>query len=152
MNTITIKYSCITGQAVWLYTGPTKKAMLRQYYRTVERERKRERQWPKVQQRWRENITRLLDDCIGSLPIMADLTKSQREAIRTLRTMADNPPEFGSPLLDHDRERRHQNRLRQRRQRYWKDTAYRQSEKERTRMIRQRKKEEENCDNRDYDK
>lgn len=152
MNTTTIKYSCITQQAVWLYIGPTKKSMLRAYYRTVERERNRQHQWPKVQQRWRANITRLLDECIASLPLLGTLTKSQREAIRTLRTMADNPPEFSSPLLDHDRERRHQNRLKTRRQRYWKDAAYRQQNKERLRERRQKIKQEENKHNENYDK
>lgn len=152
MNTTTIKYSCITQQAVWLYIGPTKKSMLRAYYRTVERERNRQHQWPKVQQRWRANITRLLDECIASLPLLGTLTKSQREAIRTLRTMADNPPEFSSPLLDHDHERRHQNRLKARRQRYWKDAAYRQQNKERLRERRQKIKQEENKHNSNYDK
>lgn len=152
MKTTTIKYSCISGQAVWLYQGPTKKAMLRSYYRTVERERKRKRQWPKVQQRWREDITRLLDECIAALSLMGDLTKVQREAIKTLRTMADNPPEFVSPMLDHDRERRHQNRLKARRQRYWKDAAYRQQEKERLRERRRKIKQEENKLNMNYDK
>lgn len=143
MNT-TIKYSCITGQAVWLYVGPTKKSMLRSYYRTVQRERKRQRQWPKVQRQWRANITRLLDECIASMPLMGDLTKNQREAIRTLRTMADNPPEFVSPMLDHDSERRHQNRLKARRERYWKDAEYRRQNKERLRERRQRIKQEGN--------
>ena len=92
-----IGYSCVTGQAVWIYTGPTKVAVKQAYYRTVQRERKRRRQWEKVQRQRSANISRLLDECIAAMPIMGDLTPRQREAIRTLRSMTDNPPAFVSP-------------------------------------------------------
>jgi hypothetical protein len=107
--------------------------MKKKYYRTVESERKRRRQWPKLQQARQTNIRQLLDECQAALPILGKLTKEQREAIRTLQHMIDNPPEFSSPLLDHDRERRHQNYLEKRRQRYWKDADFRQHERERRR-------------------
>lgn len=145
MNKVTvIRYSCVTGQAVWLYVGQTKKAARRHYYRVVQYERKRQRQWPKVQRQRSANITRLLDDCIAAMPIVGDLSREQREAIRTLRTMADNPPEFVSPLLEHDRERRHQHRLKLRRWRYWRDADYRQQNKDRLRQRRLQMKQEEN--------
>ena len=128
-----ICYSSVTGQAVWVYQGQSRKAMKRKYYRTVAIEKKRKQQWPKRQRIWQEGIRNLLDECQAALPILGTLTKEQREAIKTLQHMADNPPEFSSPLLDHDRERRHQNNLKKRRQRYWKDAAFRQHEKERRR-------------------
>ena len=141
-----IRYSCVTGQAVWLYTGPTKAAMTKAYYRTVQRERKRQRQYPKVQQRRQANIRRLLDECIAALPLLGDLTREQKQAIRTLRTMADNPPPFSSPLLEHDRERRHQYRLKLRRQRYWHDADFRKSERERIRIAKLKRRERENAE------
>lgn len=143
-----ICYSCVTGQAVWIYQGPSKEGMKRKYYRTVAIERKRKRQWPKRQRIWQDGIRHLLDECQAALPILGKLTKEQREAIRTLQHMIDNPPEFSSPLLDHDSERRHQNYLEKRRRRYWKDEAFRLHERERKR----KKPQTENGDNRCYDK
>ena len=143
-----ICYSRVTGQAVWLYQGQSREGMKRKYYRTVAIERKRKRQWPKRQRIWQEGIRHLLDECQAALPILGKLTKEQCEAIRTLQHMIDNPPEFSSPLLDHDRERRHQNYLEKRRRHYWKDGAFRQHERER----RRKKPQTESSNNRDYDK
>lgn len=128
-----ICYSSVTGQAVWLYQGLSREGMRRKYYRTVESERRRQRQWPKLQQARQENIRLLLSECMDALPILGTLTKAQREAIKTLQQMADDMPEFCSPFLDHDRERRHQNYLEKRRRHYWKDADFRQQERERRR-------------------
>lgn len=143
-----ICYSCVTGQAVWVYQGQSKEGMKRKYYRTVAIERKRKRQWAKLQRTWQAGIRNLLDECQAALPILGKLTKEQRETIRTLQHMIDNPPEFSSPLLDHDCERRHQNYLEKRRRRYWKDETFRQHEWERKR----KKPQTENRDNTCYDK
>lgn len=143
-----ICYSKVTGQAVWLYQGQSREGMKRKYYRTVESERKRRRQWPKLQQVRQANIRQLLDECQAALPTIGTLTKAQREAIKTLQQMANDISEFCSPFLDHDRERRHQNYLEKRRQRYWKDADFRQHERER----RRKKPQTESSNNRDYDK
>lgn len=143
-----ICYSRVTGQAVWLYQGQSREGMRRKYYRTVESERKRRRQWPKLQQARQTNIRQLLDECQAALPILGTLTKAQREVIKTLQQMADDMPEFCSPFLDHDRERRHQNYLEKRRRHYWKDADFRQHERER----RRKKPQTENSDNTCYDK
>lgn len=135
-----ICYSRVTGQAVWVYQGQSKDGMKRKYYRTVASERKRKQQWPNRQRTWQAGIRNLLDECMAALPILGTLTKAQREAIRTLQHMIDNPSEFSSPMLDHDRERRHQNYLEKRRQRYWKDADFRQHERERRRKKPQTKK------------
>ena len=137
-----ICYSCVTGAAVWLYQGQSRQAMKRKYYRTVVTERKRKRQWAKMQQRRTANIKALLDECLAALPILGTLTKAQRESIRYLQSMADAPPEFSSSMLDHDRERRHQNHLEKRRHRYWKDADFRQHERERRRKGWQKQYEE----------
>lgn len=143
-----ICYSRVTGQAVWLYQGQSREGMKRKYYRTVASERKRKQQWARLQQARQTNIRQLLDECQAALPILGTLTNAQREAIRTLQHMIDNPPEFCSPFLDHDRERRHQNYLEKRRRHYWKDVAFRQHERERKR----KKPQAENSNNHDYDK
>jgi len=128
-----ICYSKVTGQAVWTYQGQSREGMKRKYYRTVESERKRRRQWPKLRQTRQANIRQLLSECMAALPILGTLTKAQREATKTLQQMADDMPEFCSPFLDHDRERRHQNYLEKRRRHYWKDADFRQHERERRR-------------------
>lgn len=143
-----ICYSRVTGQAIWLYQGQSRTGMKRKYYRTVESERKRRRQWPKLQQARQTNIRQLLDECMDALPILGTLTKAQREAIKTLQQMTDDMPEFCSHFLDHDRERRHQNFLEKRRRHYWKDADFRQHERER----RRKKPQTENRDNPRYDK
>ena len=143
-----ICYSRVTDQAVWVYQGQSKDGMKRKYYRTVAIERKRKRQWPKLQQARQANIRQLLDECMAALPILGTLTKAQREAIKALQQLAENVPEFCSPFLDHDRERRHQNYLEKRRRHYWKDADFRQHERER----RRKKPQTENRDNPCYDK
>lgn len=143
-----ICYSRVTGQAVWVYQGQSKDGMKRKYYRTVESERKRRRQWPKRQRTRQTNIRQLLSECMAALPILGTLTKAQREAIKTLQQMTDDMPEFCSPFLDHDSERRHQNYLEKRRRHYWKDADFRQHERER----RRKKPQTENRDNPCYDK
>ena len=143
-----ICYSRVTGQAIWLYQGQSRDGMKRKYYRTVASERKRRRQWSKLQQTRQTNIRQLLSECQAALPILGKLTKAQREAIKTLQQMADDMPEFCSPFLDHDRERRHQNYLEKRRHHYWKDAEYRRRDKERKRESRRLKK----LQNMNYDK
>lgn len=128
-----ICYSRVTGQAIWLYQGQSREGMKRKYYRTVENERKRRRQWPKLQQTRQTNIRQLLSESMGAMPILGTLTKAHREAIKTLQQMTDDVAEFCSPFLDHDRERRHQNYLEKRRRHYWKDEDFRQRERERRR-------------------
>lgn len=143
-----ICYSRVTGQAVWVYQGQSRQGMKKKYYRTVASERKRKQQWARLQKARQANIRHLLDECCAALPILDTITMEQREAIRQLQQMIDNPSEFSSPLLDHDRERRHQNYLAKRRNRYWKDADFRQHEKE-----RQRKKQQaEITQNANYDK
>lgn len=83
------------------------------------------------------NIRHLLSECMAALPILGTLTKAQRETIKTLQQMVDDIPEFVSPLLEHDRERRHQNFLAKRRRRYWKDADFRKHERERRRKRQQ---------------
>ena len=113
-----ICYSSVTGQAVWLYQGQSREGMRRKYYRTVESECKLRRQWPKLLQNRQTNIRQLLGECQAALPILGMLTKTQREAIKTLQQMAGDMPEFCSPLLEHDRERRS-----------WKESRMKESER-----------------------
>lgn len=131
-----IRYSCVTGEAVWIYCGASNEACRRAYYRTVLLERRRRQQWPGIIRRRTSGITRLLQECLATLPILGTLTAGQREAIKTIRQMIDHLPAFCSPFLEHDRERRHQIHLEKRRRIYWKDAEYRMREKERKRKSR----------------
>lgn len=150
-----ICYSKVTDQAVWVYQGLSRQGMKRKYYRTVAEERKRKRQWAKRIKTCRNNLQHLLNECRAAMCILCTLTKEQREAIKTLQQMTDNPPEFGSPFLDHDRERRHQNYLAKHRNRNYKDEAFRKQERERIRKskrIRRKETSVEIHDNHYYDK
>ena len=128
-----ICYSCCTGEAVWIYRGSSKEAAALAYYRMVYKERHRRRRYARLIVQRTRNIARLLQDCQEVLPIIGQLTKEQREAIMTLQQLVDSPPDFCSPFLEHDRERRHKIRLAKRRQRYWRDAQFRAKEKERIR-------------------
>ena len=143
-----IRYSCITGAAIWLYLGTSKEACRRAYYRTARKEYNRRLQWPTRTRNRTCNITLLLHECMAALPIFGTMTSVQRAAVKALQYQIDNPPLFCSPFLDHDLERRHQLRLAKRRQRYWKDADFRLQERERQRIKNAVRKNE----NANYDK
>ena len=138
-----IKYSCVTGQAVWLYRGQSIAGMRKMYWRARRWEIALERRWKRVMQRREKRILQLLDECQAALPILGELTKEQREAIRTLRRLAANPPKYYTAFYNHVRtERRRRKR----------DHEIRQKMREREAQKRAEREAQENSQNRDYDK
>lgn len=101
-----ICYSCVTGQPVWLYQGQSREGMRKAYQRTRRHEVALERRWPRLMKRRSDNILFLLNECRAAIPILGKLTKEQREAIKTLQYLADNPPNYYSGFYNHIRAER----------------------------------------------
>lgn len=83
-----IRYSCITGNAVWVYRGPSKQAARAAYRRACEKEIKRVRAWKKTVAARNENIRRLISNCIGDIQVTESMTVEQKDAARKLLSMA----------------------------------------------------------------
>lgn len=87
--------SCLTGQVVWVYRGPTEGAAKQAYRRTRQREKERLKRWSEIVQRRTSNITRLMNECLAALPINAELTEVQKNAVKKLkkisRSLCDSP-------------------------------------------------------------
>jgi len=101
-----ICYSCVTGQAVWVYQGQSREGMLRAYQRVRRREIALERRWSRMVERRRTSIRLLLNECMAAIPILGKLTKEQREAAETLQYLADNPPKYYTGFYNHIRAER----------------------------------------------
>lgn len=116
---LAIRRSCTTGQAIWLHRG-TRASISRAYYRTCKKESARVRWWCNRLKRRQQNIRLVLDELVGSLPILGTMTKQQRKALRELRSIEVEPvacdTAFHSNFLT-ERRRREQYREQMRRQR-----------------------------------
>lgn len=132
-----ICYSCVTGQAVWIYQGQSREGMLKAYQRVRRDEIRLERRWPRMMKRCSANILSLLNECTAAISVLGNLTKEQREAIKTLQYLADNPPEYYSGFYNHIRAER---RRRDKKSRRWHSKKRREMEAQ------------EKSHNRDYDK
>ena len=96
-----IRYSCINGKAVWLYRGQSHDAMRKAYWRARRHEMTLQRKWPRMIARRAANIRRLLDECLAAMPIIGELTPAQRTAVKTLKALADKPPEYDTTFYNH---------------------------------------------------
>ena len=96
-----ICYSCLTGQAVWLYQGQSQEGMRRAYIRVRRYEIALERRWQRMMNRRSANILHLLEECRAAIPICGNITREQREAIKTLQYLANNPPKYYTDFYNH---------------------------------------------------
>lgn len=114
-----ICYSCVTGEAVWLYQGPTRQAARVAYRRACERELKRVHEWDKMIAERKANIKRLLSDCMAEIPISASMTLGQQTAARQLLSIAGSAfpccRDFYNHIVEERRRRDEDRRLRQQR-------------------------------------
>ena len=132
-----IRYSCVTGKAIWLYQGQSHAGMLKAYQRARKHEITLQRKWPRLMERRTKNIQRLLDECLAAKkPENGGLTEAQRAAIKTLQTLANKPPEYYSGFYNHIRAER---RRRDKKSRRWHKKGRQESQ-------------DKNKDNQDYDK
>ena len=91
-TSLVIRYSCLTGKAVWIYHSPSDTAMWQAYWRARKREEERVHNWDREMARRRSNILRILNDCTASLPITEDMPTDKRDAAQRLKKMANASP------------------------------------------------------------
>lgn len=109
-----IQRSCLTGQAVWIYQGPSKVAARLAYWRACKRELERVRRWSEILAQRRRNIQRLLSyDSSSSTVLDAGLSDEQLEAARQLLAIGKNETDGRSEFYNHiieERRRRSEDR------------------------------------------
>lgn len=96
-----ICYSCVTGQAVWLYQGQSREGMIKALRRAARKEQVRARRFQCVIARRAQSIQGLLDECLAAIPILGKLTKEQREAVRRLKAIIAEKQERYSAFYYH---------------------------------------------------
>lgn len=101
-----IRYSCITGQAVWVYQGPSVQAARAAYRRSCEREIKRVRRWKKTVAERKANILHIINACMAGIPIMGGMTVEQMNAARQLQSIANKTIPCCRDFYDHIMEER----------------------------------------------
>lgn len=128
-----IRYSCVNGKAVWLYRGQSHEGARKAYQRAAKKEQTRARwTWKRTESERSKNIQHLLDECLAAMPILGDMTKEQRDAVKRLKDIIQRKPERYSDFYKHlqgERRRRDYDR-----------------------KIRREMKERENQQNHNYDK
>ena len=95
-----IKRSDTTGRAVWLYQGSSKEGARKAYERIRRKENTRVRWWGKRIKRRAAQIKAFLQKLIDALPMMGGMTQHQRQAVRNIQKLADNPPPCDTGLYN----------------------------------------------------
>ena len=107
---IIIRKSCLTGKAMWIYTGASIEGAKNAYKRARRAEMERVSKWAETTVCRMENIKRLLNDCLSELPINAQLTPQQLKAVKELQTIArqsiNGCSEFYNHVVETNRRRR----------------------------------------------
>ena len=107
-----IRYSDTTGRAVWLYQGSSKEGARKAYERVGNKEISRVRWWKNRIKRRAARIKAFLEKLIDELPMMGGMTQKQRQAIRDIQRLADNPPPCDTGLYNHVRRERRKRKKR----------------------------------------
>lgn len=129
--------SCITGEPVWYYQGPSENAARIAYWRACKHEVERIRNFPAYAKKKVDAVRKLLSDCLSEIPITAELTPKQKAAVKYLKSVADEGPSCHMAFYEHimeERRRRAEDReiRRQMREREAAEKAAREAEKEKT--------------------
>jgi len=96
-----IRRSCLTGDAVWIYRGPSQEAARMAYFRACRKEMERMKHWAKAAARRCANAARMLTDCTSSLPRTAGMTAEQKEAARQLQAIVKREHPRRSEFYEH---------------------------------------------------
>lgn len=96
-----IRNSCITGKAVWIYQGPSRHAAWKAYRRACIREVERMRNWSQTAAKRRENIRRMLNDCMTDKPFTDTLPDEQKTAARQLIAISKESSSCQSDFYNH---------------------------------------------------
>ena len=119
---VIIRKSCVNDKPVWIYEGPTKSAAWMAYSRACRHELERVRNWYKAVSRRKENIMRMLNECMPDMPITATLQAEQEEAARQLVAMSKAGStcyrDFYNHIMTARRQRKEDRLIRQRMKTY----------------------------------
>lgn len=96
-----IRRSCLTGNVVWIYRGPSHTAAQEAYRRACKKELERVRKWSKVAARRCANVARILTACTERMPLTADMTAEQRESARRLQAISKQEQPCHREFYDH---------------------------------------------------
>ena len=97
-NILKILQSCITGVAVWIYTGPSEDSARQAYHRARQHEASRIRHAARIVSRRKANVMKLLSDCMSALPLTGDLDRQRKQAARLLVSISED----GGPTANRD--------------------------------------------------
>jgi len=126
-----IRYSCLTGRAVWLWQAKTRSGLWKAYQRARRHEFDRIRGWVHVVAQRRQNILRFLSDLTSALPIFGDINKMQRKAAQRIRRIANEEPELDRDFYEHtirEKERRRKQRYVRRKKKHEKEESRKNSQ------------------------
>ena len=101
-----IRRSCLTGEVVWIYSGPSKSAAWVAYKRACQREVERVRQWCDTVARRKKNILGILNECMAGIPMTDDLPPGKKEAARQLLALSRQNVACHRSFYDHIMEER----------------------------------------------
>jgi hypothetical protein len=101
-----LRYSCITGKAVWACFATSYKAEWKAYKKACEAEIERVRTWSEHAAEYRNGILRALNKLTSSIPIGQEMTPEQRAAARAIKKLADTPLECDMEFYNHIMEER----------------------------------------------
>lgn len=96
-----IRYSCLTGKAVWVYRGPSRSAARVAYFRACRAEYDRVRRFPSQVAGRKANIRRFLAAVTASHSLDRNLSPEQRDAARRLAAIADAPVKDDREFYNH---------------------------------------------------
>jgi hypothetical protein len=126
-NVTIIRYSCLTGKAVWVYTGSSRGSAYTEYWLACKEEIERMVHWNDLVERRKANIMRMLNDLTASVSIGTEMSPSRKEAAQQLVSLAKEKVTCYRDFYEHvmeERRRREETREFRRRERNEQNTNY----------------------------
>lgn len=98
---VKIRYSCLTGQAVWVCHKLSYVAEWTAYKRACLREMARVENWKHTAEARKSAVLGFLDACMAGQPAVGDLPPEKKDAARRLLAIANAPYECYRAFYDH---------------------------------------------------
>ena len=99
-----LRKSCLTGKAIWIFQGFSKRAEYQAYHRACRCEVERVKHWDERMGKRKANIMRMLNDCVSVIPMTVELSSEQAEAVRCLQAVANEKVERDNDFYAHIQE------------------------------------------------
>ncbi len=84
-----VRKSCLTGKDVWVYHGTSKGSAKVVYHRACKEELRRMSLWKKQEERRKQDVLALLNECLAQIPEADGLTAKQAKAVKRLKAVAN---------------------------------------------------------------